>query len=242
MNRTKKTLLSVLMLFLTTGASAFPLISPYAYCNNNPVNRIDPDGRDDYYTSNGLFLFRDNKETDRIIIRNIYAEKMSKIAPTAWQVIDTPIEDMVLSAEAYSIIFTNVLSQMEGDDKVDNLFNDMVSVGVTFCDQDVKSHYNSPVLHEQTNAVAENIDTSVKVSAKVDYGGNGDNRFMFSTVSNIQNLLGVHEYKGHGVLGWGSAKGNHYDVYMLQMKHPTWQRTTKKYKQAIIDSSKQYKK
>jgi len=45
MNRTKKTLLSVFMLFLTTGASAFPFISPYAYCNNNPVNAIDPDGR-----------------------------------------------------------------------------------------------------------------------------------------------------------------------------------------------------
>ena len=45
MNRTKKTLLSVLMLLLTTGASAFPFISPYAYCNNNPMNAIDPDGR-----------------------------------------------------------------------------------------------------------------------------------------------------------------------------------------------------
>ena len=31
-----------------------------------------------------------------------------------------------------------------------------------------------------------------------------------------------------GVLGWGSVKGNHYDVYKLQMKHATWQRTTKK--------------
>jgi len=48
MNRTKKTLLSVFMLFLTTGASAFPFISPYAYCNNNPVNAIDPDGRKTY--------------------------------------------------------------------------------------------------------------------------------------------------------------------------------------------------
>ncbi len=70
MNRTKKTLLSVLMLLLTTGASAFPFISPYAYCNNNPVNAIDPDGRDDYkLNEDGSLVFwrkTNAKTTDRI--------------------------------------------------------------------------------------------------------------------------------------------------------------------------------
>ena len=70
MNRTKKTLLSVLMFLLTTGASAFPFISPYAYCNNNPVNRIDPDGRDDYkLNEDGSLVFwrkTKAKTTDRI--------------------------------------------------------------------------------------------------------------------------------------------------------------------------------
>ena len=76
MNRTKKTLLSVLMLLLTTGASAFPFISPYAYCNNNPVNRIDPDGRSVYllfYTTgndHGDEMFRAAAETRKYDIEH----------------------------------------------------------------------------------------------------------------------------------------------------------------------------
>ena len=66
MNRTKKTLLSVLMLLLTTGACAFPFISPYAYCNNNPVNAIDPDGRDWYQNDETKYYtwYDGNKERD----------------------------------------------------------------------------------------------------------------------------------------------------------------------------------
>ena len=60
MNRTKKTLLSVLMLLLTTGACAFPFISPYAYCNNNPVNAIDPDGRDWYWDTDKTLQYNPN--------------------------------------------------------------------------------------------------------------------------------------------------------------------------------------
>ena len=32
-----------------------PWVSPYHYCSNNPVNRVDPNGRDDYFNSRGHY-------------------------------------------------------------------------------------------------------------------------------------------------------------------------------------------
>ena len=41
-------------------------VSPYVYCHNNPVMRIDPDGKDDHYTLDGKFIKRDDKETNYV--------------------------------------------------------------------------------------------------------------------------------------------------------------------------------
>ena len=48
----------------------YPSISPYAYCAWNPVNLIDPDGReiDDYFTREGKYLGSDNANTNYIRI------------------------------------------------------------------------------------------------------------------------------------------------------------------------------
>ena len=32
-------------------------VSPYAYCHNNPVNAVDPDGADDYFSQSGIYLY-----------------------------------------------------------------------------------------------------------------------------------------------------------------------------------------
>lgn len=52
-------------------AEKYPHISPYTYVANNPINAIDPDGRepeDDHFNKYGKFLYRDNKSTNNIIV------------------------------------------------------------------------------------------------------------------------------------------------------------------------------
>ena len=83
-------------------------ISPYAYCANNPVNRVDPDGRDDYYNKEGVYLGTNKAETDYIyIIDEGQYWKLGNgkyVIKTASRI---ALNDAELDADAYSKIFTN---------------------------------------------------------------------------------------------------------------------------------------
>lgn len=43
-------------------------VSPYVYCHSNPINRIDPNGMDDFFTTNGEFIRSDNLKSSNIYI------------------------------------------------------------------------------------------------------------------------------------------------------------------------------
>ena len=44
-----------------------PSTSPYAYCKGDPINRLDPNGMDDYFDNNGIFIKHTN-DNDNILI------------------------------------------------------------------------------------------------------------------------------------------------------------------------------
>ncbi len=44
-------------------------VSPYAYCHDNPINAIDPDGRDDFFDENGKFI-KKTKTGDNIMVKS----------------------------------------------------------------------------------------------------------------------------------------------------------------------------
>ena len=47
-----------------------PNMTPYHFCHDNPVNRIDPDGMDDYFDDKGEFIKRTDTGTDVMVMND----------------------------------------------------------------------------------------------------------------------------------------------------------------------------
>ena len=225
-------------------------VSPYAYCHDNPVNRVDPDGKDDYYTENGSFIYSDNKFTDHIIIRAI--NPLYKLFPTPFvnQYTYTRIEYADISAKAYSNIYTNILHNNGFD--VTRLKNNRVSivaleynnrgdgpmyryVGSYNKDGKVDIPWrDAPIASEKTNK------GSIEVTATIFPKGDSDREYL-STVSNVISILGVHELTGHGIKG---LKGNmHWKILDMQKRHSSWNNTTFKLRslyEYLVNNNKEY--
>ncbi len=215
--------------------------SPYNYCVNRPVNVFDPNGRDDYYWPNGKLEYRDDSETDRIMLTRwaIYVELEDK--PELISINGTPIEDLDdISAETYSNIFTSIVSEMPDTD-LSGLKQKSISVVVWNGKEEdgqlyTTNYYNRPDF--KANKIASTGNTRITAFINL-FDSNSLN--YYSTVSNVQNILGIHEYKGHYVKKMGDSSKDHYKIYEMQMNDPTWAKITETLKQNIINNYRSYR-
>ena len=203
-------------------------VSPYEYCHNTPVNLYDLDGRDDWYDKHGTFQNHFDNETDNIIIKR-------------WEITLTfgdfdftvcggdYIENCLLTAEAYSNIFTDILSNMNDVD-ISCLHNDRVSV--TIIEDDINwlkiaDRYNDAFKSGDCFAEIGRFGDKQNLTAYI-FKDDAYKLDFFSTVSNIQNLLGAHEYIGHFKNGY--SDNEHDKIVNIQMNHPSWEKTTENFK------------
>ncbi|WP_299455145.1 hypothetical protein [uncultured Microscilla sp.] len=68
-----------------------------------------------------------------------------------------------------------------------------------------------------------------------------------NTVSGAQNTLGIHEFLGHGVKGFGfndkeeyDPNGTHYKAYDLQRNHSTWKKVPASFRKDYLERAKKY--
>ena len=213
-------------------------VTPYSYCNGDPVNRIDPDGMDDHYADNGRFLFRDDKDTDNIMIGGGFVSFEFPDATYNIKLEGKPIQDCDLSADAWSKIITNTVMLMGLDTSI-------LEGGVVNVAKFERGWGNDVIMTDYTAAANNSIDIEMEQNA-ITTGNNitvsiHDNKPLFRTVSNIQNLVGAHEYENHYLKKLHHTQESDNKVLFNNiMSHSSWKKTTHDYKMHVVNQKRIY--
>lgn len=208
-------------------------VSPYAYCHNNPINRIDPDGMDDYYTRSGDYLGSNKAKTDNIYITD---EGQYRQLEDGKYAINTSsrvaLNDAELEANAYSKIFTNCFKLGGGD--CSKLADGIIQVTVwqTEGGTNISCNHTENSGNEGGALASTALDhtNGAQITAYVFPKGKVE-RELLSTRSNIASTLKDHEFGGHYEKGFTHNNGIPDPTYKMQMESPIWNKTTQQFKE-----------
>jgi hypothetical protein len=197
----------------------------YSYCLNNPLSYTDPSGNlyNPVYDKYGNHL--GNTSEGFVGAPLVYSgtDKHDWKSMTAKAAVNVKgvslLQDAALSAEAFSKIYTHVLQKGGYDTK--NLIGEAVAVN------NGSDQFNNPNLNTKF------ASGSTRYPSRVTVNQLSENTAKYlTTVENIQNALGVHEFIGHGKFGYDLE--THYKAFELQIKDPTWDKTTDVFKHGMI--------
>lgn len=201
---------------------------------------IDPTGMNPVYDRNGVFLGCTSEGfTDEVLVmRDGYAGDIDVSKMSAEELINNSYAftldefkqyEIPLSEEAYSNIWTNIVSHFNGMHVYDCVF-------------DVSKIQDNRIGFE-TNSEAH-WTTSYFIGHYPIINGAGNNQSDYeSTVENIASSLIVHEWYSHGIKHNGDLMMSHRLAYKNVINlTPLWEKTTLKYKKFILNQLREYTK
>ncbi len=209
-------------------AEKYPWMSPYVYCNNNPISAIDPDGRDWYYFDEvtGDYINKVKVEGEHRMVTQSVTKTKNGGTITTYNFVDfvDPINDpkAIDNAGSGKIIFVTD----------DYIYQTLENSGVY-------NKGNQGVIAGSKYLLNERDASSIKGNGNMDYTGNGRNNIDISptTLYITQTRSGnfAHNAYNFGNFLWGAGAnalgiseemariGAHVNNYLWDPKHKgTW--------------------
>ena len=211
----------------------YPHLSPYAYCADNPVMLVDPDGMETepVYDLKGNHL-GNTKEgfTGRIIIysgdrkdfSSMTAEDLLNIGSNSEETVSTfekAAQDGAINNSAKENIVNHVLSQAEGKQIFEQKFS-------------MKKLKGGKVSFDE-NAPEKRLWGTDTRSGEITFNSDHWNNSHEATVENIQATGIIHEWYSHKLYKIAFTKKNHSLAYKNIMNSIFWSTVTDKYKSHV---------
>ena len=182
-------------------------VSPYAYCHDNPVNRVDPDGKDDYFNSAGSFMYSTSNGSD-VYVNNVL------------------ITDVSLNNDASRQAVANVVGYYANEAGISYYVKGGKSVGDSPSGT-VGLAYQS---NKDTFAFTRGNDIYVNKS------GGHINSYLHDKYNIISTFEHEKEHKNNGHGFGGMTNRAHASVYAKHIGSKTFSKTTKDYQNVVVNS------